>query len=1140
MHSPRGRFTLTLAAAALLLAASLNAQTLGTVTGEVKDSTGAVISEAAITVRNTATNGIRVATTNEAGVYTIPALVPGMYEVKVERSGFKVATRTNIELQVQQTARVDFALEVGQVSETVEVSSALPLLTTENATVGTVIEQRRITDLPLNGRNFLSLVALSPNVTYGFAQAAQAAGRQGGTRSQITMSLAGSRSAWSNYTLDGITNTDINFNLYIVLPSVEALQEFKVQTGVYPAEFGRAAGQVNVSTRGGSNQYHGSVFEFLRNDKLDARPYFFKDPESPTQTAPVKQPYRQNQYGFTLAGPVRIPKVVDGRNRLFFMTNFEGFRSRLTSTNFFTTMTPEMRAGNFSVVPTALQDPASRVRTPNASGSGFTVTSVPFANNQIPSSRFNPASVHLLENYAPAPNLPQTGLPNRNYQYLAKTPVDKDQFTGRIDFNENQNSQWFGRYSWTDELTVSPGVQKNGSILYTRASQWVLANTRVFSSSKVNEFRFGYNSIFNNISQELANITNVNEALNTAVKVTDANSWGVPNISLSGSTLSSFGNDANGPFSIDNKVYQVVDNFSWVRGKHSFRFGGDWRYNRFPQVGNEFARGRFTFNGSFTGNGNTLAGGYTGADLLMGHTSVIESAVALVQSDFRNNEIGFYFDDTYKVTPRLTINWGVRYELAQPLLDKLGFEPNFQLQQPLPDIANVPNQALHPVLVRTGSGSFYDQIDFRYTGLGANQVVRDGRLGDRLIRTDRNNIMPRLGIAFSPSAKWSFRTGFGMFYSQESKNSIFDLNRAMGGRANPIIDLQGVPTLSFQNFINTNQLPVSFAPGLTWGADHNLRNTYSLQYLFNVQRTLGQNSTLEMGYTGNQSRKVNYLVNANAPLPGITTFNVREPYPEWHGIQFLTGDGTANYNAFSGKLTQRFAANLTTMFSYTWSKALDQNSAIRGTGSDFTLENQRCRRCDHGVSGYNIPHRFVTSLIYNLPFGKGQRFGAGSNAVVDQIIGGWQVSTITTIQNGTSINPDSWDSAGMGAGFPHSNRLHCVAGASFVVDNPNPDSYFNPAAFRNTVAGEFGNCGRNRLIAPSTWNVDFSTMKDFRVREGHALQFRMEMFNAPNHPAWGRPNAGWGSQSATPAVSFGRIRSTSQLRQIQFALKYHF
>lgn len=1121
---------------ALFLAASLNGQTFGTVTGEVKDSSGAAIADAQVLVRNTATNGVRVATTNEDGVYTIPALVPGMYDVKAEKTGFKTATRTGIELQVQQTARIDFGLEVGQVTETIEVSAAAALLTTENATVGAVIEQKRITDLPLNGRNFLSLVALSPNVTYGFTPAGQIGGRQGGSRGDLTMSISGSRATWSNYTLDGITNTDINFNLYIVLPSVEALQEFKVQTGVYPAEFGRATGQINVSTRGGSNDYHGSVFEFLRNDRLDARPYFFKDPESPTQTAPTKQPYRQNQYGFTLAGPVQIPKLFNGKNRLFFMANYEGFKSRRTTPQFFTTMTEAMRRGDFSVIPTPLQDPLTRVRTQNPDGT-FTITSTAFPNNQIPANRFNPGSVYLLERFAPLPNIQQTGIPNRNYQWLQKIPVDKEQFTTRIDLNESSSSQWFGRYSWTDELTVTPGVQLNGSVLYTKASQWVLANTRVFSSSKVNEFRFGYNSLFNNITQELAGVENPNERIGTSVRVDDPNSWGLPDVNITNSTLNRFGNDANGPFTIDNKYYQVIDNFSWIAGKHSFRFGGEWRYNQYNQVGNEFARGRFTTNGSFTGNANTLTGGYTGADFLLGYFSTIESAVALARSAFRNNELGFYIDDTYKVTPRLTVNLGLRWELYQPMKDSLGLQPNFQLRQPLPNYANEPDINKHPVLVRTGSGDFYEGLAFRFRG--PVQLARDGRLGERLINTDYNNFAPRIGIAYSPSSQWSFRSGFGVFFSQESKNSIFDLNRATGGRANPVIDQQGVPSLTYQNFIDASQLPVSFAPGLTWAVDTNLATTYTMQYLFNVQRTLGSNSTLEVGYTGNQSRKVAYIRNANAPIPGITTFDAREPYPEWHGIQYLAGDGIGNYNALSGKLTQRFGNRLTTMFSYTWSKALDENSAIRGSGSNFTLKDQRCRSCDYGPAAYDIPHRFVTSAIVTLPFGRGQRF-LDHGGVLNHVVGGWQVSTITVVQSGGPIDTESWDSAGMGAGFPHSNRLNCVAGVNPVAENPTPDRYFVREAFTNVVAGQFGNCGRHNLYAPGTWNVDASAMKDFRFNERHALQFRMEMFNAPNHPAWGRPSATWGSQGANPATGFGRIRSTSQLRQIQFALKYYF
>lgn len=278
-------------------------QTLGSITGEVTDPSGAITPNAPVTVTNIATNASRSTATNSAGIYLFPDLVPGTYNVKVETPGFEPQIKTNIILQVQQRARVDFTLVVGQATQTVEVSAAAASLATEDATVGTVIESQRIQELPLNGRNFFQLVALSPNVSYGFAPAAQAAGRMGGTRSTITISQAGSRATWQNYTLDGVANTDLDFNLYIVLPSVDALQEFKVQSGVYPAEFGREAGQVNVATKPGTNDFHGTAFEFLRNDALDAKPYDFVPP------VPAKQPYRQNQYGYTVGGPVWIPKL---------------------------------------------------------------------------------------------------------------------------------------------------------------------------------------------------------------------------------------------------------------------------------------------------------------------------------------------------------------------------------------------------------------------------------------------------------------------------------------------------------------------------------------------------------------------------------------------------------------------------------------------------------------------------------------------------------------------------------------------------------------------------------------------------------------------------------------------------------------
>ena len=1149
----RGMFVI----AALLCAvtSAVYAQTAAQITGVVTDQSGAAAPSATVTVTNTATNVERSTTTNTSGIYTFPELAPGTYQLKVIAPGFETMVKTNIELQVQQTARIDFTLAVGQGTQTVEVRANGQLLSTEDATVGTVIEQQRISELPLNGRNFFSLVALSPNVTFGFTPAQQASSRLGGTRSTLTMALSGARATWENYTLDGVSNTDVDFNTYILLPSVEALQEFKVQSGIYPAEFGREAGQVNVSTRPGTNLYHGTAFEFLRNNDLDARPYDFS---AATRTAanpsPKSNPYRQNQFGFTLSGPIQIPKIFNGKNRLFFMSNYEGFRSRQTLTNFATTMTQAMRNGDFSAIPTALQDPLTRTGTfPN-------ITSTPFPGNQIPASRIDPNSV-LLMKFFPLPNQPVTpGAPNRNYQYLAKTPVDKDQVTERIDFTESEKSQWFGRYSWTSESSLTPGITTNdGQTLSTNASQWVLSNVRVFSPTKVNEARFGYSSLFNNITQQLANVENVDAEIGVPVTVTDKNSWGIPNIQLA-NNLTSFGNPTSSPFQINDKVYQGVDNFSWTIGKHSLRMGGEYRYDQFPQLGNEFPRGQFFFNGQFT---NTITptsqtGGYSGADFLMGNIQNSIIAVALASAKFTNSEWAAYIDDTWKVLPHLTITAGLRWEVAQPMKDGSGNEVSVKLNTTLPNVANVTDPNLQPVYVRAGNGNFYQGLAFNYapywqsvspgsTQYPALQVARDGRSGDRLINTNYLNFAPRIGLAWSPSSKWAFRTGFGLFYSQESKNSIFDLNRGLGGRTGQVTQTTyGKPTITYQNFINTSALPVTIPVGLTWGADTYLPTTYSMQYLFNVQRSFGNNTTLEAGYNGSQSRHLDALINQNAPIPGTAAIISRLPFPEFGaaGIQYLRADGVGNYNGLGVKLSQRFGTHLTTLVSYTFSRSIDDSSAIRGPGNDFVPPNARCRSCDYGPSDFNIPHRFVASVLYQLPFGKGQQF-LNRGGVLNQVVGGWEFSTITTAQSGAVTETSSWDSAGV-VFSPSGERLNCLAGVNQVTPNPNAvggRGWWNAAAFSNPVAGTFGNCGRDNLRGPRTVNFDFSAIKHFPITERHSLQFRVEMFNAPNHVELGTPGSiSWGgSSSVAPPSNFGVITSTfTTMRQIQLALKYDF
>jgi hypothetical protein len=532
-------------------------------------------------------------------------------------------------------------------------------------------------------------------------------------------------------------------------------------------------------------------------------------------------------------------------------------------------------------------------------------------------------------------------------------------------------------------------------------------------------------------------------------------------------------------------------------------------------------------------------------------------AVALAQADFSNHEWAAYVDDTWRVSPRLTVSLGLRWEVAQPLLDKNGLEPNIQLNQPLPNVANVQDLSKHPVYVRTGdSGNFYDGIQFRYTpywsangGIAGSpplQTVRDGRLGSRLINTNYHDFAPRVGIAYSPSDKWSVRAGIGIFYSQESKNSIFDLARGMGGRATTLAPTTySVPTFSYNNFLDTSALPVNVPVSLTWGASQHLPDSSSVQYVLNVQRSLGKSSTVELGYGGSQSRHLDYLADENqgilsASLPAVQ----RLPYPEWgaSGIQYLFADATGSYNALSAKFTQRFTNSLNTLLSYTWSKSIDTTSAIRGTGNDFSPQNALCpNTCEKGVSDFNVPQRLVASILYTLPFGKGQKF-LNHGGIVNQVVGNWQLSTITTLQSGSVVNTSAWDSGGTNF-VTNATRLNCTAGVDPVLPNPNQNGWWNPAAFSNPVAGTFGNCGRNTLRGPWRGNEDVSVIKLFQIAEKRNLEFRMEMFNAPNHVELSSPTSiSWGGGSgAAPISTFGQITSTTtSMRQIQLALKFNF
>src|SRR6266581_2203272 len=421
-----------------LSACCLYAQTFGEVTGRVTDPSGAVIPGAAVTLTNVNTNAVRNVVTTEAGAYTIPSVAPGFYRLRTELRGFKAAVSEPFEVQVQQVLRLDMVLQVGQISETIEVAATADLLQAETATVGAVVENKIITELPLNGREYLGLVAMSPNANTLAPRAGQAATRQGGDRADQAISAGGQRIMFDYYTLDGVNNTDLNFNTYIVLPSIDAIQEFKVQIGVYPAEFGHQSTQINVLTKSGGNAYHGSFFEFLRNDALDAQPYAF------TSVHPPKSPFKWNDYGFELDGPVRVPKLYDGHDKLFFMANYEALRRRQNFLNTYNVPTPAMFTGDFSELSTPIYDP---------------ITKQPFPGNKIPRERLDPLSLKLLKYYNSA-TLP--GLTN-NYVQFNSSPLNRDGFVLRLDYNESSRSQWMGRYSWGDENQTTQTLNRAGT-----------------------------------------------------------------------------------------------------------------------------------------------------------------------------------------------------------------------------------------------------------------------------------------------------------------------------------------------------------------------------------------------------------------------------------------------------------------------------------------------------------------------------------------------------------------------------------------------------------------------------------------------------------------------------------------------------
>ena len=1129
-------------------------QNYGSITGTVIDSSGAGIAGAKVTATNTATNTTRNSETNGAGSYTIPFLVPGVYNVQAEASGFKLANHTGIVLQVEATARIDFTMELGEINQTVEVNATAALLTTEGSGVGTVVESGRIQDLPLNGRNYLQLVTLSPNVTAELVPGGTSTLRQGGERSQQDFSIGGQRIEFNHYTLDGVENTDPNFNTWAVRPSVDAIQEFKVETGVYSAEYGRGIGQISVTTSPGTNQYHGTVFEFLRNSLFDAREW--------NQAAGIKNPFRRNQFGYTLGGPVVVPRLFNGRDRLFFMSNFEELEERQTLQSIGSVATNQMRSGDFSASGFTIYDPLSRTFTKDANGNPLAVSAVPFPNNEIPVTRFNNVAQSLLQlpGEYPAPTVPSNSTAN-NYYRQGPHSTAWQQFNFRADFNESAKSFWFSRFGWNDEYFQQRGASGAGAAgpfptsegrYLTTVYQAMLANIRPLSSTVVNESRFGWTHFSNTQLTHFGYLQNVQAQL-AIPGISDVGpiGWGAPSVGLANG-LTGFGDGPDGPYVTANDIFEWLDNVSIVRGSHSLRIGGEIRRDRVNEYGNVFTRGSYSFagtNGATANPASPLTTGYSFADFLLGYASSARNATSLTNTMLRGTSTAGYVEDVWKVTPKLTLNIGLRYEYFQPYHDKYRGITNFILFDPGVGPNGLLAGTKTPVLIRPGSQSVYQDASARFTDAvptaNGAQLSSYG-VGNALVKDDRLNFAPRVGLAYAPSNAWTIRSGLGIFYVQDITNGmIFETGRNLAGgyllNTNP-----QTQNINLSNPFASNTAVCTGWTGVCQAAgtqvesvDPNLRTPYVIQWLFTIQRQLAKNLVLETGYIGNEGHRLDrgHLYNT-AVLPtgpnDASTQTQRRPWPVYGNIQSINGDVNSNYHAATGKLTQNLTQGLTYILSFTWSKAIDGGSSIRpGAAGTYSAINAYNFHPERGLSDFDVPVRFVASPMYQLPFGHGKRF-ANRNAFGDKIVGGWQLGSVVTLAHGTP-----WTVGSIGNTNNTSSNVPNATGISPFPADPTPQHYWNIAAFNYTdpvLRYQYGNVARNVLFVPGTMEWDFSAIKKTSIREHDNLEFRFEVFNLPNHPNWSPPV----SSAPNAPATFGVITSAKTMREMQLALKYSF
>ncbi len=1103
----------------------------GTILGSVTDNSGAVVGNAKIDVTNMATGVASHTETSGNGDFTVPYLAPGIYSVTVQAPGFQRAVADNITLAVAQQARVNVVMKPGQVSETVEVQASAVSLDTDSAAITQLISQKQVEQLPLNGRNFLNLLFIG-------AGAVQTTGEQGQMRQGEgnAISINGGRPTSNNYTLDGLVNTDTALNTPAVILSQDAIQEFKVQSETYSAEYGFSANQVNIVSKSGSNQLHGTAFEFLRNDAFDAK--------APFQSAIPE--LRQNQFGFVLGGPIYIPKVYDGRNKTFFLVNYEGWRIRNgINQDTFNVPNPAWLGGDFSASGLSPVVAAGGTCVPSATSFCMPIdptTGAPFPGNVIPADRYSRlAKVFTGSGLFPAPNCFSADC-HGNYRLTTALPNTVDQQTYKLDQQLGRFGSVFFRYTTAtyDNQNINGSVSLPFGIgtFSEKSESWMISHTIPLTHNIVNNFRFGRLepiSIQGGIAAPDADVSAL--GLTGVFPNLPAYARTYPGINFQGINGAAFGSQGNDVTTSDIPTWEFSDSLSMTHGKHTIAVGFDYRnWVQKRDLSNDFL-GQFGFNndtilqnsGGCPNPGGNCGTGNSVADFLLGYynnASTFQPGpfsptnVAGNLNQYHFMYFAPYIQDDWKVTNRLTLNLGLRWDYRSVPTEQDNKMFWFDRSNPAGGLcyadkslgtSDVPG--LGGPIAPDGNG-FY-----RYCGR-SNPAAGS-----------KKPFAPRIGFAYRLTDKTVVRGGYGLFFDSAETREIDDSGDIYPFvvRASP-----GPTTDATLPKLTDNMFPAVPLHQVTPALDGSQffaviisefpKNPYVQQWSLSVQRELAKNTTLELNYVGNKGTHLLNRTNYGQGLPpldpalcdpstggdptvGDCPKAARRPFANITSSNGFLGsqwNGYSSYNAGNVKLERR-TNSIALVAVYTWAKSLDDKSAAAGVGSTNAFAghmNEHDQHLDYGRSDFDVSQRFVTSVVYQLPVGRGKHFGGNMNRAADIAIGGWQVTAITTFQAGFPYSVLANDNFGLLTTF--TQRANLVSGC-----NPNSsfhktiNEYFNTACFTQPLAGQFGNSGRDILRGPGINNWDMGIGKEFKFTERIGFQFRAEAFNVFNHAQYG-------------------------------------